>query len=128
MSIEGTGVFLHPDGYIELVFVGVQEAELLQRLIKQTNELVEEHGPIALLVDGRRGRVNPDAKSFSLLLSLRRQPKLRKIVIITTDDPDQKTAVQGPGVVTLIITSALGLHPTYTSDESEARQLAAAEK
>ena len=50
-------------------------------------------------------------------------PKLKRLVILTTDD--NPMGITGPSVVMPILTMILGFRPIYTNDEQAARSLAA---
>jgi hypothetical protein len=128
MTLKKSHVFLHPDGYIEMVFVGMQETEHLQLLIAQAQALIDEHGPISMVVDGRNGRIQPNFSNFSHLMSMGRFPKLIQLYILTSDDPKNSEAIQGPSVVTSILTSVLGFRPVYSSDEVSIRHRASEDK
>jgi hypothetical protein len=121
-------VFLHEDGYVEMVFVGMQDTEQLQTLIDQAQVIVNERGPMSLVVDGRNGRIQPNASNFSLMMSMGRFPNLVQLYILTTNEPGKEDAVQGPSVVTSILTSVLGFRPHYSKDEADVRRRAAADK
>jgi hypothetical protein len=121
---KGSRVFLHPDGYVEMVFVGIQEAESLQILITQAQALLNEHGPISIIVDGRHGRIQSNISNFSQLMGLGRLPNLIQLYILTSKDSNNVEAIQGPSVVTSILTSVLGFRPFYSSDEALIRRRA----
>jgi hypothetical protein len=74
-----------------------------------------------VLIDGRFGRVELDIANFSMLLRLGRIPRLQKLIILTSSDPDNPAAIHGPGLVASILSTALGFRPAYISDESLAR-------
>ena len=128
MTLEKSRVFLHPDGYVEMVFAGIQETERLQLLIAQARALIDEHGPISAVVDGRNGRIQPNISNFSHLMSMGRFPNLIQLYILTSDDPNNSEAIQGPSVVTSILTSVLGFRPFYSSDETDIRRRASEDK
>jgi hypothetical protein len=125
MGDSESSISLHPDGYIEIVFEGVVRSPRLEELIEETHRLSEESGPINVLIDGRNGSTSRTARSFSTMMRMGRFPNVTQLIILTTDDPARIDAIRGPGVVTSILTAALGFRPIYTSDEAEARHLAA---
>jgi hypothetical protein len=117
-------VFLHPDSYVEMVFVGWQEVEQLSKLIEQARHLLTEHGPMSLVVDGRNGRIQPNFSNFSHMMNLSRFPNILRLYILTSADPDKMEAIQGPSVITSILTAVLGFRPIYSSDEEKIRRKA----
>ena len=121
-----SSISLHPDGYIEIIFRGVVRSARLAELIEETRRLSEEYGPVNVLIDGRNGSTSRTARSFSTMMRMGRYPNVTQLIILTTNDPARIDAIRGPGVVTSILTAALGFRPIYTSDEAEARRLAAA--
>ncbi len=125
MGDSESSIGLHPDGYIEIVFRGVVRSTRLAELIEEARRLSEEYGPVNVLVDGRNGSTSRTARSFSTLMRMGRFPKVLQLIVLTTDDPARIDAIRGPGVVTSILTPILGVRPIYTSDEEEARHLAA---
>jgi hypothetical protein len=119
---EKASVFHNPEGYVEMVLVGSVQVEQMRVLVEAAKALIEQHGPIGGLIDGRRGNIVRSVEMLSLLRSLH-IPSLKRLVILTADDnPD---GIQGPSIVMSILTAAFGLRPMYTSDEAEARLLAA---
>jgi hypothetical protein len=128
MTPPESRIFLHPDGYVEMVFVGMQETERLETLIARARALIDEHGPISVVVDGRTGRIQPNISNFSHLMSLGRIPNLIQLYILTSDDPNNSEAIQGPSVVTSILTSVLGFRPFYSSDEADIRHRASEDR
>ncbi|NKQ36911.1 MAG: hypothetical protein HF973_15035 [Chloroflexi bacterium] len=125
MDDSEPSVFIHPDGYIEIVFVGTISSARLEKIIEKTRHISEEYGPTKVLIDGRNGATSRTARSFSTMMRMGRFSNVTQLIILTTDDPARIDAIRGPGVVTSILTSALGFRPIYTSDEAEARRLAA---
>ncbi|HFQ94328.1 MAG TPA: hypothetical protein ENK32_09980 [Anaerolineae bacterium] len=126
MGDSDSSICLHPDGYIEIIFKGVVRSPRLGELIEETRRLSEGSGPINVLIDGRNGSTSRTARSFSTMMRMGRFPNVTQLVILTTNDPARIDAIRGPGVVTSILTTVLGFRPIYTSDEAEARRLAAA--
>ena len=122
MSETSSRVFLNPDGYIELVLVGSEDADGIRRLVGEVLTLIEAHGPIGGLIDGRNGNIIRNLESLNILRSLQ-MPKLKRLIILTTDD--NPMGITGPSVVMSILTMILGFRPIYTNDEQAARSLAA---
>jgi hypothetical protein len=122
MSETASHVFLNPDGYIELVLVGSEDAASIRQLADQIILLVEEHGPIGGLIDGRNGNIIRNLETLNILRSVQ-MPKLKRLVILTTDD--NPLGITGPSVVMSILTAILGFRPIYINDEKQARELAA---
>lgn len=127
MGEQESTVFLHEDGYVEMKLVGEVPTEALQALVNQVVSLVQEHGPINLLSNGKHGRISRDARSFSILMSIRGVPKLRHYFILTSAETGDPMGIAGPSIVTTILTSILGFRPIYVDSEVEARQRAAQE-
>ncbi|HID54424.1 MAG TPA: hypothetical protein EYP41_20595 [Anaerolineae bacterium] len=125
MSDSESSICLHPNGYIEVIFRGVVRSSRLAELIEEAQRLSEKYSSINVLIDGRNGATSRTARSFSTMMRMGRFPNVTQLIILTTDDPARIDAIRGPGVVTSILTSALGFRPIYTSDEAEARRLAA---
>lgn len=123
-NITKSRVFLHQDGYVEVVFVGIVKSEEIRSLVDQAQTLLTTHGAMNVLIDGRFGRVDRDAASFSALMSMGRFPTLKKLLILTTTDTDNPIAIHGPSVVTSVLTAALGFRPSYISDEALIREKA----
>lgn len=117
-------VFLHQDGYVEVIFRGIIKAEEIRILVDEAQTLLNTHGSMNVLIDGRFGRVDRDAASFSALMSMGRFPALKKLYILTTTDVDNPIAIHGPSVVTSVLTAALGFRPAYISDEALIREKA----
>ena len=65
-----SSVFMHTDGYIEMVFVGLQPSNQLRTLINRAKSFAEaeEDKRISLLVDARKGHIGRDARTFTLLM------------------------------------------------------------
>lgn len=119
---EKSGVFYNPDGYVELVLVGQVSSGQLRVLVEAAKALIDLHGPVGALIDGRRGNTLPNVESLTILRSLQ-IPKLRRLVILL--QPDNPAAIQGPTVVMSLLTAVVGFRPMYLEDEVKARQLAA---
>jgi len=125
--MDESGVFLHEDGYVEAVLVGIVESDIMRPLIEEARALVEQHGPMNVLINGLHGRASRDARSLSSVLNIGRATKLKSLYILTGKETDDPKGVVGPSVLASILTSALGKRPIYVDSEIEARQLAAAE-
>ena len=128
VSEQESRVFLHEDGYVEMILVGEVPTTTLQDLVNESIALVQKHGPINLLSNGQHGRISRDARSFSILMSIRSIPNLRNYYILTSAETLDPLGVPGPSIVTTILTSILGFRPIYLDSEKEARQRAATEK
>ncbi len=126
--MDKSRVFLHDDGYVEMVFVGVQEPEAVGGLIEDARVLLGEYGPCSVVIDGRYGRVQPSATNFSQMMSMGRFPNLIHLYILTTTDAHNTEAIHGPSVVTSILNSVLGFRPIYSSDEEDIRRRATQDK
>jgi hypothetical protein len=122
MSEDRSRVFLNPDGYVELVLIGSEDAAGIRRLVDEVIDLLEKHGPIGGLIDGRNGNIIRNLESLNILRSLQ-MPKLRRLIILTTDD--NPIGIAGPSVVMSIFTLIFGFRPVYTNDEVRGRELAA---
>lgn len=119
-------VFWHSDGYIEVHLLGMQTPEQIQELNKSTVALLEGHDePTNLLIDARIGRIGRDAASFSAIMKLVRDRRLKKIYILVDRNPTHPDAGKESGVIVSMLTAALGKRPYYYYDETEARTLAA---
>lgn len=118
-------VYLHPDGYVDTVLIGVPTSSELADLVAQTRIWVEAHGPMNILVDARQGRAGRDARSFSIMLSIGRVPKLKHVIILINNPPTHPDGATRSGIILSTLTSALGLKPIYMENEAEARSLAA---
>jgi hypothetical protein len=123
--MDESRVFLHEDGYVEAVLVGIVESDIMHPLIEAARALVEQHGPMHVLINGLHGRASRDAKSLSSVLNIGRATKLKSLYILTGKETDDPKGVVWPSVLASILTSALGKRPIYIDSETEARQLAA---
>lgn len=117
----GSRIFLHPDGYIEIVFAGIQQTEEIRDLVQQATKLFTQHGSMSVLIDGRFGRIARDASTFSSLMSIARDTRLKEMIILIDTNTSNPEAIHGPSVVTNILTSVFGRRPVYIDDEAEAR-------
>lgn len=113
--------FLHKDGYIEVMLIGIPEPEDLGRLIEETRQLLEQHGPASVLLNGRHGRAGRDAHSLSSILGMGMAPKLKNLVILTAKETNDPDGVVGRSVLASLLTAALGVSPIYMDSEAEAR-------
>ena len=113
--------FLHEDGYIEVMLIGIPEPEELSRLIQETSQLLEQYGPANVLLNGRHGRAGRDAHSLSNILGMGMAPKLKNLVILTAKETNDPDGVVGPSVLASLLTAALGVSPVYIDSEAEAR-------
>jgi hypothetical protein len=117
-------VFWHSDGYIEVALAGVQTPEQIQELNKMAVALLEGHDSVNLLIDARIGRIGRDAASFSALMKLARDRRLKKFYILVDRNPTHPNAGKESGVIVSMLTAALGKRPYYYYDETEVRTLA----
>ncbi len=120
----------HPDGYIEIVFVGTQTPEQLRELDRQARAIMNTqvgNGVASLLLDARHGRVGRDATSFSVIMRLSRERRLNRFVVLVDENPTDPHAGRETGVIVSMVTAALGKRPIYITDETAARTLAASE-
>ena len=124
---EKPPVFWNPDGYVEVVLEGILVAEQIKKLNQISLAIFEEHGAANLLIDARQGRVGRDAASFSALMKLARERKLKKFFVLVDRNPISSDAGKESGVIISMLTAALGKRPIYMYDEAEARRLAAAD-
>jgi hypothetical protein len=121
-------LFWNPDGYVEIVFVGVQKPETLQQFDVQTRELLLEHGRASVLIDARRGRVGRDANSLSFIMKMARSADLDKFVVLIDPASSDPEVGKKSGVLVSMVTAALGKRPIYLYDEAEARARAASDR
>jgi hypothetical protein len=99
--------------------------DTLRQLIDESTALAAAHGPINALIDGRYGAVDRKAKTFRVMMSMGRIDGIKDVIILTSSDPQAIHTIQGPSVVTSILSSAFGFKPAYIADEAEARAMAA---
>jgi hypothetical protein len=114
-------VFYHPDGYVEMTLIGTVQAAQMRVLVEAARALIQQHGPVGGLIDGRHGNIVRSVEMLALLRSLQ-IPLLKRLVILTTDD--NPAGIQEPTIVMSVLTAVFGFRPMYTGDESEARRLA----
>lgn len=129
-ELNKTTVSWHPDGYVEVVFVGTQLPEQIREIDRQARAILDERldkGVASLLIDARRGRVGRDATSFSVIMRLSRERRLNRFIVLVDENPTDPHAGRETGVIVSMITAALGKRPIYITDETAARALAASE-
>jgi hypothetical protein len=125
---EQSTIIWNPDGYMEVKFVGVQMPQQMREIDAQARAILDERGGTAsLLVDARHGRIGRDAASFSVLMKLSRDRRLRHLVVLVDEMPTDPNAGKESGVIVSMLTAALGKRPIYIFDEAAARALAASE-
>lgn len=118
----------HPDGYIEIVFVGTQTPEQIREIDRQARAIMDERNqPASILVDARHGRVGRDATSFSVIMRLSRERRLNRFIVLVDENPTHPHAGRETSVIVSMVTAALGKRPIYFYDEAAARALAASE-
>ena len=126
-EFEESTVFWHPDGYVELILIGVQEPEQLSRLNEEARALLDVHGPANVMIDGRFGRASRDASSFLILRRLTRTDNLKKMFILIDKETKIPEGGRESGIIITILSTALGLRPIYFYDEEKVRKFAASE-
>lgn len=121
---DKTRVFLN-GGYVEIQFVGIVRQAALRRVLAEVDRLVDAHGPIGVLLDGRNGRLHHDAGTLLALSEAGSMPKLTHMVVLTSNlERGYGVIVKDPkGPVRLISADAVRAPMFYTSDETEARRL-----
>jgi hypothetical protein len=121
-------VYWNPEGYIEIIFVGVQSPEDLRTMDREAREIIADHdGNASLLIDARRGRIGRDAASFSVVMKLSRERRLNRFIVLVDEKPQHPDAGRETGVIISMLTAAFGKRPIYIYDEAAARALAASE-
>lgn len=126
-TFEESTVFWNPDGYVELVFIGIQEPEQLSKLNEEARNLLDAYGPANVLIDGRYGRISREASSFLILRRLTKVKNLKKMYILIDKKATQLESGRESGIVITIVSTALGLRPIYLYDEEKARKLVASD-
>jgi hypothetical protein len=127
-TAERTTTTWNADRYIEVKLVGLQTPQQLREIDVQARAILDERGGTAsLLVDARHGRIGRDAASFSVLMKLSRDRRLRRFVVLVDEMPTDPNAGKESGVIISMLTAALGKRPIYIYDEAAARALAASE-
>ena len=120
----------HPDGYVEVVFMGIQSPEQIREIDRQARMILEETAGarlVSLLIDARHGRVGRDATSFSVIMRLGRERRLNRFIVLVDENSTDPQAGRETGVIISMVTAALGKRPIYIYDETAARALAASE-
>lgn len=123
---KASSVKFNEDGYVEMSFEGIIGISELRRLLYEMNQLVEVHGPIGVLLDGRNGRIHHDAGTLIALSETRFTSSLTHMVVLThVSTSKSNVIVKNPsGLVPKIGAKALGVPLLYVSNEEEARQWA----
>lgn len=123
-EIQESTVYWHEDGYVEMVFAGLQRTPELRQLINQAKIYAEStEEAVSLLVDGRNGRIGRDARTFTLLMDVGWVRNLQNIVILYSDDPLNTNSARPSDIIVSVLTNGLRVRPYYTSDETEARAI-----
>lgn len=125
-----SSVFMHADGYIEMVFVGLQTSDQLRTLISKAKSIAEskEDKRGSFLVDGRNGHIGRDARTFTLLMDIGWIRNLENIVFLYSDDPNNKNSARPSDIIISVLTNTIRVKPIYISDEEEARRIVAGKK
>ena len=120
-----SSVFIHADGYIEMVFIGLQTSSQLRALIDKAKSFAEaqEDKSVSLLVDGRNGHIGRDARTFTLLMDIGWVRNLANIVFLYSDDPTNKESARPSDIIVTVLTNTIRIKPIYISDEEEARRI-----
>lgn len=122
-------VFLHEDGYVEMVFAGLQSTNNLRVLVEKAKAIADStEGAISLLIDGRNGRIGRDARTFTLLMDVGWVRNLKNIVILYSADPNDENSARPSDIIVTVLTNVLRVPPYYTSDETEARAIVSGKK
>jgi len=125
-----SSVFIHADGYIEMVFVGLQTSDQLRTLINKAKSLAEsqEEKGVNFLVDGRNGHIGRDARTFTLLMDIGWVRNLDNIVFLYSDDPNNENSARPSDIIISVLTNTIRVKPVYINDEEEARRIVAGKK
>ena len=120
-----SSVFIHADGYIEMVFIGLQASSELRTLINEAKSFAEaqEDKGVSLLVDARKGHIGRDARTFTLLMDIGWVRNLKNIVFLYDEDPTNKNSARPSDIVVSVLTNTIRVKPRYISDEEEARRI-----
>lgn len=120
-----SSVFMHTDGYIEMVFVGLQPSNQLRTLINRAKSFAEaeEDKRISLLVDARKGHIGRDARTFTLLMDIGWVRNLARIVFLYSDDPANEESARPSDIIVSVLSNTVRVKPIYISDEEEARRI-----
>jgi hypothetical protein len=118
-------VFLHADGYIEMVFIGLQASGQLRTLIGKAKSLAEaqEDKSVNFLVDARNGHIGRDARTFTLLMDIGWVRNLKNIVFLYDNDPTNENSARPSDIVVSVLTNTIRVKPRYINDEDEARRI-----
>jgi hypothetical protein len=118
-------VFVHADGYVEMVFIGLQTSSQLRTLINKAKSFAEgkEDKSVNFLVDARNGHIGRDARTFTLLMDIGWVRNLKNIVFLYDDDPANEESARPSDIVVSVLTNTIRVRPIYVSDEEEARRL-----
>lgn len=124
MNHQPSCVFYNKAGYIEIIFNDIVGASELRRLLSEVNCLAEKHGPIAVLVDGRNGRLNHDAGTLMAFAEMKMSSKLTCLIVLTHTASHRKDVIvkHPKGLVTQISAKTFAVPHLYLSDEAEARR------
>jgi len=121
---QNSTVILHEDGYVEMVFAGLQSTSRLRVLVEEAKAFATSTESIVnLLIDGRNGRIGRDARTFTLLMDVGWVRNLKHIVILYSDDPHNENSARPSDIIVTVLTNVLRVQPYYTSDETEARRI-----
>ncbi len=124
-EVQQSRVFMHEDGYIEMVFAGLQAPEQLRTLIndaKSFAEMREDEG-VSLLVDARHGHIGRDARTFATLMDAGWVRNLENLVILYSDDLSNEASARPSDIIISVLTNVVRIKPVYLNDEEEARDI-----
>jgi hypothetical protein len=118
-------VFVHANGYIEMVFIGLQTSGQLRTLINKAKSFAEaqEDKNVSLLVDARKGHIGRDARTFTLLMDIGWVRNLKNIVFLYDEDPANENSARPSDIIVSVLTNTIRVKPRYISDEAEARRI-----
>lgn len=118
-------VFMHADGYIEMVFAGLQTPSQLRLLIDEAKSFAnaKEGQSVSLLVDSRNGHIGRDARTFTLLMDVGWVRNLEKIIFLYSDDPTNTNSARPSDIIVSVLANTVRVKPIYMSDEEEARRI-----
>ncbi|MCA9936703.1 MAG: hypothetical protein H6662_12525 [Ardenticatenaceae bacterium] len=118
-------VFVHPDGYVEVTLVGIVGASPLTQILEEATSLLVEQSLRSILVDGRHGRLEPNTATLLVLSKMASILNLRRMVVLTSSDPNDPMAIVSTGRDRLnnLVKLFFGIHIPYVSDEETARSL-----
>lgn len=122
---EGSQVFYHDDGYVEVVLHGILGVEALAACIQKTRDLfVARESPANLLIDGRLGRAAQETASYHLMRRTEQIANLDHIIVLENEDPAQSESITGELWAATFLGAAQGKRPLYFTDETRARTAA----